>query len=129
MANYDKIKTAIEYLSVPSLAIQAKHPDDKDTDPPRTFLAYVLGKSHKKPSGERYSVLAYQYDGYKTSSDDAKKWRCFKVDELKAVSLIDFELPTPTLSIPDPLNADDLKRQNCVDIPGNRIVRPVIYEA
>jgi hypothetical protein len=129
MANYDKIKAAIDYESVPSLAIEAKHPDDADENEPRKFLAYILGKSRVKGGGSRYSVLAYQYAGHNTSSDDAKKWRCFKVDELEDVELIDFEQPTPPVSIPDPLSADDVKRQNCVDIPGNRIVREADYEA
>ena len=127
MANYDEIKAAIEYVSVPSKAIEAKHPDDSGTDPPRKFLAYVLGKSHTKP-GTRNSVLAYQYEGHKTSPDDAKKWRCFKVDELKSVQQITFAPSDATLTIPPPLSGDDLKRQNCVDISGGRIERTVVYK-
>jgi hypothetical protein len=130
MSNYDKIKAVIEYTSYPSIAIQAKHPEDGDDDDARLFLPYLLGKSHKKPSGEKYAVLVYQYAGYRTSSDDEKKWRCFKVDELEEVDQVVFELPEPPpiVSIPDPLTADQLKWQNCVDIPGGRIVRTAKYK-
>ena len=123
-----EIKAAIEYVSVPSKAIQAKHPDDAAADDPRKFLAYVLGKSHTKP-GTRNSVLAYQYEGHNTSTEDAKKWRCFKVDELVSLSQITFAPVDPALTIPDPLTPADVARQNCVDIPGGRIVRLVKYQA
>jgi hypothetical protein len=130
MANYDEIKAAIENeTAIPSQAIQAKYLGDLPTDLPRKFLAYVLGKSHVPPPGPpRDSVLGYQYEGAHTSSDDSKKWRCFKVDDLSALTQINFVPPTSTLNIPPPLTADQLKRQNCVDIPGGRIERKVIYQ-
>ncbi len=121
---YDEIKAAIEdETTIPSWAIQAYY--DAETEF-RTFLAYVLGKSHAHP-GQRKSVLAYQYGGPHTSTDDSKKWRCFKVDSFSSLSRIPF-VPTPGLTIPPPLTPEQLSRQNCVDIPGGRIVRKVIYK-
>ena len=129
MSNYDKIKTAIDYEPVPSLAIQAKHPEDADGADPRKFLAYILGKRHAKGGGgTKNSVLAYQYEGHHTSGND-EKWRCFDVDSLVDVALIDFEMPDPPIDIPEPLDDDAVKRQNCVDIAGGRKVRQFPYEA
>lgn len=128
--NYQTIKDAINYLPYPSIAIEAKHPDDKATDAPRKFLAYVLGKNHKNQSGDKYAVLAYQYAGHNTSKDNGKKWRCFQVEGLLSVTQIVFELPPPPpiITVPLPLSADELKWQNCVDIPGGRIERQAEYK-
>jgi hypothetical protein len=130
MNNYDQIEAVIKYTSYPSIAITAKHPDDEDEDDARLFLPYVLGKSHKKTSGDKYSVLAYQYAGNKTSDDNDRKWRCFNVDDLEEVGQVTFVLPVPPpiVTIPDPLTAAQLSRQNCVDIPGGRIVRTAVYK-
>ena len=133
MSNFDEIKSAIENVtpSVPSKALQGWYTDDDPaTDPPRKFLAYVLGKSHVPPPGPpRNSVLGYQYAGRNTSTDDELKWRCFKVDAFSSLTQIDF-VPTPsTLTIPDPLTPAQLARQNCVDIPGGRVVRSAPYHA
>src|SRR5262245_61187412 len=103
MTNYETIQTAI-LTEVPSWAIQGRYVTDLATDPVRTFLAYVLGKSHSKGGGQQHCVLAYQYDGPNTASDDAKKWRCFKVDSFPLDSLVAVHfVPPPTLTIPDPL--------------------------
>jgi len=129
MSNYDEIKAAIEdETTIPSWAIQGYY--DGETNP-RTFLAYVLGESHTKP-GKRLSVLGYQYAGPHTSTNDARKWRCFKVDSFSSTpptALKKIKLNPPAgLTIPPPLTSDELKRQNCVDIPGGRIERKVIYK-
>jgi len=133
MSNYDTIKAAIEDVTAgqPSRAVQGKYAGDKPTDPARTFLAYVLGKSHTKGGGGPHDcVLGYQYIGPNTPADDSKKWRCFKVDSFPANSLIQVAfVPTAGLTIPAPLSADELKWQNCVDIPGGRIPRTQPYHA
>ncbi len=123
MSNYDEIKNAIQDVTTsPSWAIQGFYNGETTK---REFLAYVLGKSHAHP-GTRDSVLGYQYDGPHTSTDDSLKWRCFKVDSFTSLSKTPFA-PPPTLLIPAPLTADQLNRQNCVDIPGGRIVRSAAY--
>ena len=49
------------------------------------------------------------------------------MDEFQSLSPIVFALPDPSITIPDPLTPDEVKRQNCVDIPGGRIVRAADY--
>jgi hypothetical protein len=134
MSNYDTIKAAIDDVTMgqPSRAVQGKYVNDAAADPPHTFLAYVLGKSHTKGGGPPHDcVLGYQYAGPNTPDDDSKKWRCFKVDSFPANSLIQvaFVPPAATLTIPAPLSDDQLKWQNCVDIPGGRIARTQPYHA
>lgn len=126
MSNFTDIKIAIDDVTSPaSQAIQAYY-DGETTF--RKFLAYVLGKSHTKGGGGPHEcVLGYQYEGPHTSAEDAKKWRCFKVALLASLSRIDLVPPSSTLTIPPPLNADQVKWQNCVDIPGGRVVRAAVY--
>ena len=126
MSNFTDIKSAIDYdvAGMPSKAVQAYY-DGETTF--RKFLAYVLGKSHTKGGGPPHEcVLGFQYEGPNTSGNDAEKWRCFKVGLFTSLSTIDLA-PTGSLSIPSPLGTDELKYQNCVDIPGGRIVRATPY--
>ena len=110
VANIIPIQQAINDLQEPSRAIEAWYIDeDVDNDPPRRFLAYIFGQSNTRP-GTRNSVLAYQYSGLNTSNSDYENWRCFNVDEFKELLQIEFRLPKPTLSIPDPLTRDEVRR-------------------
>src|SRR5262245_36651094 len=85
MTNYETIRSAIQdTTTVPSWAIQGHYVTDPSGSQ-RTFLAYVLGRSHAKGGGQHDSVLGYQYAGPNTANDDAKKWRCFKVDSFSAL--------------------------------------------
>jgi len=124
MSNYDTIRDAIQDRTTSS-AIQGHYATDPTGSQPRTFLAYVLGRSHDKGGGQHDCVLGYQYSGHNTASEDAKKWRCFKVDSFPPNSLVrvPFVPPSPTLSIPDPLTTEQLGFQKCVDhVESNRSV-------
>jgi len=120
---FDDIKDIIK--NKPRKAIQVHF----EKDPPgekRKLWPHVIGWS-ADPSGNNVEkVLCYQYDGYTPSGNLATphparaNFRCFKVENLKELTIVNFEAspnppPDPPSWEPIKFKYKDVKRQNCVE--------------
>jgi len=128
-ADFGRIKDAIlDTTTSPSWALEGRHEVDEATDPPRRFLAYVVGGS-PPPGAPQEAVLAYQYEG---PPPRPVGWRCFKVKSFDTSGSGNGLVKIPfnsTIAPPLPLNADQLDNQNCVKRPlsGQKEVRSAPY--
>ena len=122
-AAYNTIKAAINAST--SYAIRAWYKNENPTiDPPREFLAYVLGGSTDHGGIEKEFVLGYEFDGPHVDTPTSSQtpitnWRCYQIDLFVAdpangnvtVKTVPFSSNfTPLL----PLDNPHAHRQNCV---------------
>jgi len=138
-AAYNTIKAAINDTST-SYAIKAWYNNEDSTvDPPRQFLAYVLGGSTDHGGIEKEFVLGYEFDGpyvdTPTSSETPiTNWRCYHIDLFVADPAngnvtVDTMPFSPSFTPLPPLDNPHAHRQNCVahGINGPIVKRSVPY--
>jgi hypothetical protein len=125
MSAYDDIVTVMNYMGVPSKAIQAKYSLVKP-DQVRKLLPVLVGP---EPDGSNDPVvLCYQFDpAVDTNHPSKKNWRCFKVNALTEVSPITFAT-NPKFNSP-PFTHKKVDRQSCVDVIEEWRKKPYVQPA